>query len=288
MRRNTTIAAMKHITLFLLFLFLAFCFNNTLESAAENEPAAETGNELVGEITKNIEAGMAQQEKRKKALEKLVRKPLTETQEKLLRQLLQHTGTLDEILSSAPYLTYLKAEVGQAYKDFPAYVEATPTPKQKTDVLFSLKKMLSSKTKAEALSICTDYYFKFRVLLVKEPNILDDLSALIAFQTKHLMEPLMSIYPAAELFSHMSDIPQMGMVTNLEAQMSTEVFHGVWREWVKKHGASEGLLRCAIATPAEFALTRSFFEDTAAFEKWIQAPLKTEKESDTKKDQTDK
>lgn len=286
MRQYTNITAMKLITLLLLLFFL--CFNNALESAAENEPAAEPGNELVGEITKNIEDGMAHYKKRKKALAELVRKPLTETQEKLLRQLLQHTGTLKEILSSAPYLTYLKAEVGQAYKDFPAYVEATPTPKQKTEVLFSLKKMLSSKTKAEALSICTDYYFKFRVLLVKEPNTLDDLNALIAFQTKHLMEPLMSIYPAAELFSHMSELTQMAMVTNLEAQMSTEVFHDVWREWLKKHGASEGLLRCAVATPAEFALTRSFFEDTAAFEKWVQAPLKTDKESDAKKDQTEK
>ena len=286
MRQNTNMTATKLITLLLLFVFL--CFNNTLESTAENEPAAEAGNELIGEITKNIEDGMAQHEKRKKALAELVRKPLTETQEKLLGQLLQHTGTLEEILSSAPYLTYLKAEVGQAYKDFPAYVEAMPTPKQKTEVLFAFKKILSSKTKAEALSICTDYYFKFRVLLVKEPNTLDDLNALTAFQAKHLMEPLMSIYPGAELFSHMSDITQMGMVTNLEALMSTEVFHGVWHEWLKKHGASEGLLRCAIATPAEFALTRSFFEDTAAFEKWIQSPLQTEKESEKKKDQTDK
>ncbi|MYB01102.1 hypothetical protein F4X90_15730 [Candidatus Poribacteria bacterium] len=286
MRQYTNITAMKRITLLLLFFFL--CFNNTLENAAENEPAAETGNELVGEIAKNVEDGMAHYNKRRKALEKLVRKPLTEAHQKLLRQLLQHTGTLDATLSSAPYLAYLEAEVGKEYKDFLAYVAAMPTPKQKTTVLFSLKKMLPPKTKADALAICTDYYFKFRVLLVKEPNTLDDLNALIAFQTKHLMEPLMTIYPAAELFSHMSELTQMGMVTNLEAQMSTEVFHDVWREWLKKHGASEGLLRCAIATPAEFALTRSFFEDTAAFEKWIQTPLKIEKKSEKKKGQPKK
>lgn len=281
MRQHTNITAMKFITLLLLFFFL--CFNNTLESAAENESAAETGNELVGEITKNVEDGMAHYKKRKKALEKLIRKPLTEAHQKLLRQLLQHTDTLDKILSSAPYLTYLKAEVGQGHKDFPAYVAAMPTPKQKTGVLFSLKKMLSSKTKAEALSICTDYYFNFRVLLVKEPNTLDDLNALIAFQTKHLMEPLMSIYPAAELFSHMSELTQMAMITNLEAQIYTEVFHDVWREWLEEHGSSEGLLRCAIATPAEFALMRSFFQDTAAFEEWIQTPLKTDNGSKEKK-----
>lgn len=278
--------AMKIITLLLLFLFL--CCNNALESAAENEPAAETGNELVGEMMKDVKDAMVEQKKRKKALEALVRKPLTETQQKLLSELLQHTGTLDETLSSASYLAYLKTEVGKEYKDFPAYVKAMPTPKQKTAMLFSFKEALPPKTKAEALSVCIDYYFKLRLQSIKEPDFFGKMNALVAFQTKHLMEPLMAIYPAAEIFSHMSELTQMGMVTNLEAQMSTEVFHDVWREWLKKHGSSEGLLRCAIGTPAEFALVRSFFQDTAAFEKWIQAPLKIEKESDEKKDQTEK
>ena len=286
MRQRTKITAMKLITVLLLFFFL--CFNNVLESAAENEPAAETGNELVGEMMKDVKDAMVEQKKRKKALEALVRKPLTETQQKLLSELLQQTGTLDETLSSVPYLAYLKTEVGKEYKDFPAYVMAMPTPKQKTTMLFSFKEALPSKTKAEALSICADYYFKLRLHLVKEPEILGKMNALVAFQTKHLMEPLMAIYPAAELFSHMSELTQMATVTNLSGQMHTEVFHDVWREWLKKYGSSEGLLRCAIAAPAEFGLTRSFFEDTAAFEKWIQAPLKPEKESEKKKDQIEK
>ncbi|RKU26369.1 hypothetical protein C6499_13465 [Candidatus Poribacteria bacterium] len=282
MRRNINIAAMKHIPLFLLFLFLALCFNNTLGYAQANEPNTEQGNALAGETLKRVEDVMVQQEKRKKALAELVRKPLTEAQQQLLHQLLQHTGTLDEILSSAPYLAYLKAEVGKAYKDFPAYVEAMPTPKQKIAVLFSFKKMLPPKTKAEAISIGTDYYFKLRSLLVKEPDVVVDMNALIGFQTKHLMDPLMAIYPITELAAHMSELTQMAMVTNLEAQMSTEVFHDVWREWLEKHGSSEGLLRCAIATPAEFALVRSCFEDTAAFEKWIQTSLKAEDNSEKK------
>ena len=70
--------------------------------------------------------------------------------------------------------------------------------------------------------------------------------------------------------------------------MHTEVFHDAWHKHLEKYGSSEGLLRCAIATPAEFALTRSFFEDTAAFEKWIQAPLKTEKASEAKKEQVNR
>ena len=288
MRERTNITAMKRFVLLLSFIFLSICFNDVVVAAEENGSESGTENELVGEMMKGVKDAMVEQKKRKKALEALVRKPLTETQQELLRQLLQHTGTLDETLSSAPYLAYLKTEVGKEYKDFPAYVVAMPTPKQKTTMLFSFKEALPSKTKAEALSICTDYYFKLRLQLVKEPNTLDDMNALVAFQTKHLMGPLMAIYPAAELFSHISELTQMGMVTNLEAQMSTEVFHDVWREWLKKYGSSEGLLRCAIATPAEFALVRSFFEDTAAFEKWIQAPLKIEKESEERKDQIEK
>ena len=288
MRRNTNIAAMKHITLFLLFLFLSLCFNNTLGWAQANESGTETGNELVGEMLKGVEDVMAQHKKHRKALEELVRKPLTETQEKLLRQLLQQAGTLDQILSSEPYLAYLKAEIGKAYKDFPTYVEAMPTPKRKTAVLFSFKEALPPKTKAEALSICTDYYFKLRSLLVEEPNTLDDMNALIGFQTKHLTEPLMAIYPATELFAHISELTQIGTVSTLKVQMHTEVFHEVWHESLEKFGSSEGLLRSAIATPAEFALVRSFFENTAAFEKWIQAPLKTEKEPNKEKDQIEK
>ena len=286
MRLNMNITAMRRVIPLLLFLFL--CFNNFVAGEAENQPETATGNELVGKVMKQAEDAFAQHEKDKKALKALVSKPLTDAQQALLRQLLPHTGTLDETLSSAPYLTYLKAEVEKAYKDFPAYVAAMPTAKQKTDVLFSFKKALPPNTKAEVLSVCTDYYFKLRSASVENPKFFNETGSLIAFQTKHLMEPLMAIYPAAELFSHMSDITQMAMVTNFKGQMHTEVYHEAWRERLEKHGPQEGLLRCAIATPAEFALVRSFFEDTAAFEKWIQALLKTEKASDKKKEQLEK
>ncbi len=275
MRLNTNVAAMKHITLFLLFLFLSTCLNNALEGAEKAE--------LVGEMMKGVKDVIGHYQKRKKVLEASVREPLTEVQQQLLHQLLQRTGTLDETLSSAPYLTYLKAEVGQAYKDFPTYVAAMPTAERKTEVLFSFKKVLPPKTTVEALSICADYYFKLRLLSVKEPDILDDKNALVEFQAEHLMEPLMAISAPTELLSHMSGLMQMGMVTNLKAQIYTEVFHDVWREWLEEHSSSEGLLRCAIATPTEFALMRSFFEDTAAFEKWIQIPLKTENGSKERK-----
>ncbi|MDD9973038.1 MAG: hypothetical protein OXU27_03480 [Candidatus Poribacteria bacterium] len=279
--------AVKFRILFLLFLFLSFYIHNAAEGAEEIEPETEAGNELVGEMMKGMEDVMADHEKRKKALEELVKKPLTEAQQKLLRQLSKNTGALDDILSSEPYLAYLKSETGKTYKDFLDYVAVMPTPKQKTKVLFSLKEALPPNTKAKALSICTDYYFKLRSLLVKEPDILGKTNALVAFQTKNLMEPLMGIYSAEELFSHISELTQMSMVSTLTAQTDTEVFHDAWRERLEKHGSSEGLLRCAIATPADFALVRSFFEDSAAFEKWIQTSLKTEAEPEEKKEKTD-
>ena len=285
MKQWMNITAMKHVVLLLSFIFLAICFNNVVVTAEENGSEAKPENEFVGEMMKDVKDAMVAHKKRKKALEAFVRKPLTETQQELLRQLLQHAGTLDETLSSAPYLAYLKTEVGKEYKDFSAYVEAMPTPKQKTEVLFSLKKMLPRKTKAEALSICTDYYFKLCALLVKESDIFDTTSpnSLIQFQTKHLIEPLMALYPATELFAHMSELTQIATVANLEGVMHTEVFHDVWQEHVKKYGSSEGLLRSAITTPAEFAFVRSLFQNTAAFEKWIQAPLEAEEESEAEK-----
>ena len=288
MRQYTNITTVKHVVVFLFFIFLSTCFNNVVVIAEENGSEAKTENEFVGEMLNDAKDAMVQSKKRKKALEAFVRKSLTVTQQELLRELLQHTGTLDETLSSAPYVAYLKTEVGKEYKDFPAYVAAMPTPKQKTEMLFSLKKMLPPKTKAEPLSIGTDYYFKLRSLLVKDPDILAETNTLISFQTKHLMEPLMAIYPATEVLAHMSELRQIAMVTNLEGLMYTEVFHDVWHEHLETHGSSEGLLRCAIVTPAEFALTRSFFEDTAAFEKWIQAPLKPEKKPKKKKERSDK
>lgn len=276
--------AVRFRVLFLLSVLLfTLCLNKVIEGAEESELETEKGNELVGEMMKGVEDAMAQHKKRKKALEVLVRKPLTETQQKLLRQLSEQNGTLDEVLSSKPYLAYLKAETGKEYTDFSAYIEAMPTPKGKMSVLFSLKEALPPNTKVEVLSICTDYYFKLRSLLVKEPNILENTNALVSFQTKHLMEPLMATYPADEMFLHMSELMQMSMVPTLTAQMHTEVFHSVWQERLEKHGLLEGLLQCAIATPTEFTLVRSFFEDTAAHEKWIQTPLKVKEEGKNRK-----
>ena len=47
------------------------------------------------------------------------------------------------------------------------------------------------------------------------------------------------------------------------------IFQEVWRDRLETHGEQEGLLRCAVASPGEFTLMRSFFADMKAFQTWI-------------------
>ena len=61
----------------------------------------------------------------------------------------------------------------------------------------------------------------------------------------------------------------MGEAVYFMANSDTAVYQDGFRERLEKFGSQEGLLRCAIGFPDEFALMRSFFEDTAALEKWI-------------------
>ena len=70
-------------------------------------------------------------------LEASAREPLTVEEEKLLAQLLEiaagtdipeNPNDLEKILSSEPYLTYLKVLEGESYEDFSAYIAAMPTP----------------------------------------------------------------------------------------------------------------------------------------------------------------
>lgn len=65
---------------------------------------------------------------------------------------------------------------------------------------------------------------------------------------------------------------EISMTVYLMADDDTAVFQNAFREHLEKYGSREGLLRCAIGFPDEFALMHSFFEDTAAFEKWILEP----------------
>lgn len=81
-------------------------------------------------------------------------------------------------------------------------------------------------------------------------------------------------------FPDMLKIIQITAVPNAMAVMDRDVFHKNWLEHLEVYGSREGLLRCAIATPDEFALMRSFFDNTAALEKWILGPTKNRREAE--------
>ena len=80
------------------------------------------------------------------------------------------------------------------------------------------------------------------------------------------------------LYRSQLDMREISMTVYLMADDDTKVFQNAFRQRLEKYGSREGLLRCAIGFPDEFALMRSFFEDTAALEKWIwETPFLSEK-----------
>ena len=254
-----------------------------------------------------------QQARRKQSLEKLAQQPLTADQQQLLTQLLSNNGTLDQVLSSEPYLVYLKARYGQAYKDFAAYVAAMPTSKQKIAIRSALKSTLSPitdlstlppTTKAEQLQICVDSYFGAREwVLTKDgtPPIINDMEKFqkilesTTFFRTHFIPPMVEMYRDTllgidsswtdshtfGLYRNESKMYAMGEAVYFMAEDDMAVFQNAFRERLEKFGSREGLLRCAIGFPDEFALMRSFFEDTIALEKWIlEPPSPPEKEAE--------
>ena len=254
-----------------------------------------------------------QQARRKQSLEKLAQQPLTADQQQLLTQLLSNNGTLDQVLSSEPYLVYLKARYGQAYKDFAAYVAAMPTSKQKIAIRSALKSTLSPitdlstlppATKAEQLQICVDSYFGAREwVLTKDgtPPIINDMEKFqkilesTTFFRTHFIPPMVEMYRDTllgidsswtdshtfGLYRNESKMYAMGEAVYFMAEGDMAVFQNAFRERLEKFGSREGLLRCAIGFPDEFALMRSFFEDTIALEKWIlEPPSPPEKEAE--------
>ena len=244
------------------------------------------------------------QEHRKQSLEKLAQQPLTADQQQLLIQLLKNDRSLEQVLSSEPYLAYLKTRYGQAYKDFAAYGAAMPTSKQKIVIQSALKSALSPITdistlhpapKAKQLQICVNAYFEAcEWLLTKEgvPPIIDHLEefrGLAEFTTffgTYFIPPVVEMYRDTllsiddswtdsqifGLYRNESDMRMLAQTVYLMAGGDIAVFQNAFHERLEKFGSREGLLRCAIGFPDEFALMCSFFEDIAALETWILEP----------------
>ena len=225
-----------------------------------------------------------QQIQHKIALNRSARAPLTEEQQQLLFQVLeirdetqisQNPNDLEAVLSSEPYLTYLKAQEGEDYDGFLAYVEAMPTENMKATARSRIKATLGTDKEDTELDVWTNYYFIVREWGITAEDGGYDLKELNELQQTHLIAPLM------ESDLEVSDLPtkivQIGMFSISMAE-DNKVFKDVWRERIETHGAQEGLLRCAIATSDEFALMRSFFEDMATFQEWILARPEPEKQ----------
>ena len=251
-----------------------------------------------------IEAGRQVDKQRayyKQSLEKLAQQPLTADQQHVLTQLLNNNANLEQVLSNEPYLAYLEARYGQTYKDFAAYVATMPTPSQKIAIRSALKSTLSPitdlstvppATKTEQLQICVDSYSGAREWLLTKAGVRPNISDLEEFQTmleyttffrRHFIPPIVGLYRETllginsswteahtlGLYRNESQMYAIGEVVYFMANGDTAVFQDAFRERLEKFGSREGLLRCAIGFPNEFALMRSFFEDTAALEKWI-------------------
>lgn len=228
------------------------------------------------EFARFMKGMTAQLEERETFLIESAEKPLTGSQEELLTQLLEEKDGLDVVLSSQPYLTYLEEQDGAAYKDYPTYLAAVPTTEQKSTLLFTFKEILPAEATDEQIQICMDFYFQFCELLVNEPDTTSDSEEIKPFIEEHLIRPLMDTYPSKMSAAEVTTMMQMGVVPCPMALTDTDAYRKIWLEHLETYGSREGLLRCAISTPDEFALIRSFFQDTAALERWIRLPPKQE------------
>jgi len=237
-----------------------------------------------GKMMEEMEQLADKHAQHRRALRMSVREPLTDEQQKLLSHLLeirdetqasQIPNDLEEVLSSAPYLTYIKTQEGADYEDFRAYVDAMPTDNMKTIARSRIETILGTDKGDEELDVWTNYYFIVRAwgITVEDPR--DNLKELNELHQTHLIEPLMKSDP--EIDGLHTQIVHIGM-SSIFMTEDNNVFKEAWRERLEIHGKQEGLLRCAIAAPGEFALMRSFFGDMTTFQEWILARPEPEAE----------
>lgn len=237
-----------------------------------------------GKILGEMEQLAEQHRQHRRALRSSAREPLTTEQEELLAQLLEiaaetdiseNPNDLERVLSSEPYLAYLKALKGEDYEDFSAYVSAMPTEIMKSTAFSRIKATLGADMEEE-MEIWVNYYFVVREwgTTVQDPR--ENIKELNELQQTHLIAPLME--SGSDVSGLHTKIVQIGM-SSIFMTEDNNVFKDAWRERLETHGKQEGFLRCAIAAPGEFALMRSFFADMAAFQEWILARPEPEEQT---------
>ncbi len=231
----------------------------------------------------------------KRELRLFANKPLNSNQKLLLERLIEIAGetsnrqdsdtlrgeTLEMVLSSSPYLSYIDTHAAnQTYADYPTYLAAMPTAKHRDIVKSRLMKLIvtedtedteDTEVEPEQLEIWSDFYYTMRDWSRTGKSINNDKKEFDELLQTHLVKPLME---KAGFGGFTSKIVKMGIISAFIVE-DNKVFHYAWYSRVQSYGFQEGYLRCAIATPLEFALMRSFFADAATFEKWLSEPFPT-------------
>ena len=148
-----------------------------------------------------------------------------------------------------------------------AYVDAMPTENMRTVALSRINATLGGDKSDEEQHIWLNYYFVVREWGTTVQDPLKNMKELNKLQQTHLIEPLME--NDSEISGLSTQIMQIGL-SSISMTEDSNVFQEVWRELLETYGEQEGLLRCAVASPGEFALMRSFFADMAVFQDWIR------------------
>ncbi len=228
----------------------------------------------------------------KRELRLFANKPLNSDQKLQLQRLIEIAGemsnrqdsdtqrgeNLEMVLSSSPYLSYIDTHAAnQTYADYSTYLAAMPTAKHRDIVKSRLMKLIvtedteDTEVEPEQLEIWSDFYYIMRDWSKTGKSITTNKKEFDELLQTHLVKPLME---NAGFGGVSSKFVKMGLISAFIVE-DNKVFHYAWNSRVQSYGFQEGYLRCAIATPLEFALMRSFFADAATFEKWLSEPFHT-------------
>lgn len=229
-----------------------------------------------------------QQQEHTNTLREFANAPLTEEQEELLSQLLENAGDstavedssdIEVVLSSEPYLSYLNARDGQDYADYHAYIAAMPTDHHRFVVRSRLNQFLESEANEKELVIWVDNYYIFREWSKTGKSLSTHGKEFRGLLEKSLIDPLVELN--SENGGLSTHYVKMGLVSSFLVD-DTAIFHAAWQTRMLVHGDREGYLRCAITTPGEFALMRSYFSDEDTFKNWLKEPFRKEEVKEEK------
>lgn len=188
----------------------------------------------------------------------------------------QKPDELEGMLSTESYLTYLNIQDGEIYSDYTAFIDMMPTQNHKSDVNSRLGQFFDTEIDEVTQRIWTDFYYIIRDWSKEGKTQQNNGREFNDLLQKHLVEPLME--NSSETGGFSTKIIKMGIVSAAMVE-DNEVFHRAWYRRIQSYGLQEGYLMSAIATPEEFALMRSFFENVDEFVNWLTEPFGLEEET---------